>query len=124
MIQNSDIKVRLTLNDSAGSPYVIAALNAYEVYIYRENKGEKELLKTYKNTNTGPYAITVYNSAAGKIDIVLNRELTKSAPAGKLYAEVRIRLVAGSEFISSRQNLGGYSEIDTLTTTANSSSLT
>jgi hypothetical protein len=123
MIQNSDIKVRLTLKDGSGAAYVINSLNAYEVYVYYLDGNEKKLLNTYKNTSTGPYAITVNDSANGKIDIVLNRQMTKKAPEGKLYAEVRVRLSVGSEFISSKQNLGSFVEIDTLSTTANPSSL-
>lgn len=123
MVQNNDIKVRLTLTDGTNA-YAISALNDYEVYLYNLTGKDKTLLATYKKSNTGVYGIAVYDDAAGQIDIVINREVTKNAPSGKLYAEVRIRISAGSEFISSYQNLGSTGvEIDTLLATANKNTM-
>ncbi len=125
MIQNSDIKVRLTLQDSEANPYVINDLNDYEVYVYNKPTGEnKKLLATYRKDDTGAYAIDVYDSANGKIDIVINRQLTRFIPDGKLYAEVRVQLNAGSEFINSLQNAGANGVlIDTMVSSANPNSL-
>lgn len=124
MIQNSDIKVRLTLTDGT-NPYTISALNAYEVYAYHVYNGVKTLFATYKNTNTGIYGIVVNDSANGKIDIVLNREKTRTLAEGKIYLEVRVQLSVGSEFIASKQNVGATGiEIDTNYISANPNSLT
>ena len=123
MVQNNDIKVRLTLTDGTNA-YTISALSDYEVYLYSLLGKDKTLLGTYKKSNTGVYGIDVYDDAAGQIDIVVNREMTRNAPTGKLYAEVRIRISAGSEFISSLQNLGSTGvEIDTILASANTKSL-
>lgn len=123
MVQNSDIKVRLTITDGT-NPYVISALNDYEVYTYVLNGKEKTLIATYKKSNTGKYGISVYDSITGKIDIVIHRQDTKNSPAGKLYAEVRIRLTTDSAYVSSVQNLGATGiEIGTVETTANKNSL-
>lgn len=125
MIQNNDIKVRLTLQDSTPTPYVISNLNDYEVYIYNKPTGEnKKLLATYRKNDTGAFAIITYDDINGKIDIVINRQLTRGIIDGKLYAEVRVQLNAGSEFISSLQNIGANGIlIDTLYTSANPNSL-
>ena len=125
MIQNSDIKVRLTLQDATATPYVINDLNDYEVYIYNKPTGEnKKLLATYRKDDTGAYAIDVYSSATGKIDIVINRQLTRGLPDGKLYAEVRVQLNAGAEFIGSLQNTGANGIlIDTMVASANPNTL-
>lgn len=124
MVQNNDIKVRLTLTDGT-NPYTINSLDDYEVYIYNLSGKDKNPIATYKKGNTGKYGITVNDSANGKIDIVIHRQDTKNATAGKLYAEVRVRLTAGSEFIASKQNVGSTGvEITDLLTSANKTSLT
>lgn len=123
MVQNSDIKVRLTLTDGT-NPYVISALNDYEVYTYVLNGKDKTLIATYKKSNTGKYGIDVYDPLTGKIDIIVHRQDTKNAPSGKIYAEVRIRITADSAYVSSVQNLGATGiEIGTIETTANKNTL-
>lgn len=105
IVQNSDITVRLTITDGT-TAYVINDLDSYQVYLYTLNGTNKTLIATYDNTNAGKYGITVNDSTTGKIDIVIHRQDTKNAQIGKLYAEVRIRLTATSDFVSSLQNLG------------------
>lgn len=124
MVQNNDIKVRLTLTDGT-NPYTINSLDDYEVYVYNLSGKDKILLATYKKGNTGMYGITVYDSVTGKIDIVIHRQDTKNASTGKIYAEVRVRLTAGAEFIASKQNVGSTGiEITDLLLSANKTSLT
>lgn len=123
MVQNSDIKVRLTITDGT-NPYVISALDDYEVYTYVLNGKDKTLIATYKKGNTGKYGISIYDDATGKIDIIIHRQDTKNSPSGKLYAEVRIRVTANSAYVSSVQNLGATGiEIGTIELTANKNSL-
>lgn len=105
IVQNSDISIRLTITDGT-TAYVINDLDDYEVYLYTLLGKEKTLIATYKKSNTGKYGIDVYDSATGKIDLVIHRQDTKNAQVGKLYAEVRIRLTADADFVSSVQNLG------------------
>lgn len=124
MIQNDDIKVELTIRDSAGTPLTISALNALEVYLYTLVKGVKELKATYRNGNTGLYGMTITDDAGGVVEIVINRQLTRGLPDGKLYLETKVQLNAGSEFISSLQNVGSAGiEIDTIEMTANKNTL-
>jgi hypothetical protein len=126
MIQNDDIKVRVTISDSAGVPLTISALNAVEIYLYtiNQNTGAKEIKATYRNTGTGLYEITTFDDANGIVEFVINRQLTRTLPDGKLYLETKVRLSAGSEFISSVQNIGAKGvEIDTIEMTANKNTL-
>ena len=124
MIQNDDIKIELTIRDSAGTPLTISALNALEVYLYTLVKGVKELKATYRNGNTGLYGMEVTDDAGGVVEIVINRQLTRALPDGKLYLETKVQLNAGSEFISSLQNVGSPGiEIDTIEMTANKNTL-
>lgn len=123
IVQNSDTEIEFTLTDGT-TAYVINNLNAYEVYIYNVTVTDKILLATFKNTNTGVYAIEVASSATGKIRVILNREMTRNLASGKVFAEIRIRVTADAEFISSRQNLGITGiEIATAQTSANPNSL-
>ncbi len=124
IVQNSDLKVRFTLTDGT-NPYVISALNDYEIYTYVLSGKEKTLIATYKKSNTGKYGIAVYDPVTGKVDIVVHRQDTKNAPSGKLYAEVRIRVTTDSAYVSSVQNLGETGiELGTVELTANKTSLT
>lgn len=125
MLQNNDIQIRITLTDEAGTPFVISALNALELYAYRlDSKNEKIEVATYKKSNAGVYGITTINDATGIVEIVLNREKTRNLPAGIVYLEPRIQIAASSEFISSLQNLGAIGiAIDTNYTSANPNSL-
>ena len=124
MVQNNDIKVRATLTDGT-NPYTISALNNYELYVYSVFINDKKLIATYKMGNTGVYGITIFDDVNGKVDFVINREMTRKLPDGtKLYLETRVQITAGSEFISSLQNLGANGVlIDTIISSANSSSL-
>lgn len=125
MIQNNDIQVRLTIKDEDGVAFNISALNAYEVYAYYLEGNVKKLFATYKNSNTGLYDITVIDAANGIIEIILNREKTRTLTTGKIYLETRIRITASSAFISSLQNLGATGiEVDINETSANPNSLT
>lgn len=100
-IQGEDIKVRLTLTDGT-SPILPSTLNAYSVSVYYIDAfGDKQNLATYKSSNTGLYDIVVFSDADGEIDIIINRELTKTITSGKLYAEVFTKATATSEYIAS-----------------------
>lgn len=124
MVQNSDIKVRFTLTDGTNA-YNISALNDYEVYIYTLTAlKEKTLIATYKKSNAGKYGITVDDAPNGKIIVTVHRQDTINAAPGKLYAEIRLRLTATSEFVSSVQNVGATGiEVTTLDKTANTKNL-
>jgi predicted component of type VI protein secretion system len=104
IVQNSDITVRLTITDGT-NPYAISSLDDYEIYLYTLSGKDKVLVANYKKSNAGKYGITVYDPITGKVDIVIHRQDTKDIE-GKLYAEVRIRLTATSDYVSSVQNLG------------------
>jgi hypothetical protein len=124
MIGNDDIQVQVTIKDQAGVPLTISALNAVEVYIYIMVKGSKTLKATYKKGNSGYYGITTVNDSGGIIEIILNRQLTRGLPEGKIYLETKVQLSASSSFISSLQNVGAPGvEIDTNEMTANNNTL-
>jgi hypothetical protein len=124
MIQNNDIQLRVTIKDEDGVAFTISALNALEFYVYRLENNNKVLIATYKKSNTGVYGITTITDASGIVEIVLNREKTRTLTTGKIYLETRIQLTATSAFISSLQNLGATGiEIDTNVTSANPDSL-
>lgn len=109
-LQGEDIQVRLTLTDGT-SAIPPSTLDAYSVNVYYLDAfGVKQNLATYKSTNTGLYDIVVFSDALGKIDIIINRELTKTITGSKLYAEVFIKETASSEFILSK-SVNGTSAI-------------
>lgn len=125
MNQNNDIQLRVTITDEDSTPFVISSLNALEIYLYRIDNLKKILVATYKKSDTGIYGISTINDTLGVVEIIINREKTRTLPAGKLYLETRIQLTASSEFINSLQNLGtGGIEIDINETSANPNSLT
>lgn len=105
MIQGEDIQIRLTITDGT-SPIQPSTLNAYSVVVYYLASGTKTILATYKNTNVGLFDIVVYDDALGKIDIILNRNITARFPEGEIYAEVFIQESASSEFINALANSG------------------
>jgi len=124
MIQNDDIQARVTITDNSGNPIVISSLNALEIYIYELIKGEKSLKATYKKGNAGLYKITTYDDANGVVDIIINRQMTRTLTTGKLYLETKAQFNATSDFISSLQNIGSTGvEIDLVEKTANANSL-
>lgn len=124
MIGNDDIQVQVTIKDGVGVALTISALNAVEIYIYVMVKGVKTLKATYKKGNTGYYGIATINDADGIVEIILNRQLTRGLPDGKVYLETKVQLSASSSFISSLQNLGAPGvEIDTNQMTANNNTL-
>jgi hypothetical protein len=109
-LQGEDIQVRLTLTDGTNLIQP-STLDAYSVNVYYlDHFGAKQNLATYKSTNTGLYDIVVFSDSLGKIDIIINRELTKTITGSKLYAEVFIKETASSEFILSK-SVNGTSEI-------------
>lgn len=109
-LQGEDIQVRLTLTDGTNA-IPPSTLDAYSVNVYYLDAfGVKQNLATYKSTNTGLYDIVVFSDALGKIDIIINRELTKTITGSKLYAEVFIKETASSEFILSK-SVNGTSAI-------------
>lgn len=123
IVQNSDVKLILTLIDENGDAYVIDNLNNYEVYVYYLNVITKTLCGTFKKANTGPFSINIEDSATGKISIVINRQTLRGV-SGKLFAEVKIRVTADSDFIDSVQNLGTTANlIGTVVKSANNESL-
>lgn len=124
MIQNDDIQARITITDSASVAIVISSLNALEIYLYELVKGEKALRATYKKGNTGLYKITTYDDANGIVDIIINRQMTRTLTTGKLYLETKAQFNASSDFISSLQNVGAAGvEIDLVEKTANANTL-
>ena len=75
MIQNADISVVLTLQDSASTAIDPTTISDYEFYVYRLYAGEKVLLATYKKSNTGLYGVA-YDAILDTYTIIINRELT------------------------------------------------
>ena len=123
-IQGEDIQVRLTITDGT-NPIAPSTLDAYSVSVYYIDAiGDKQNLATYKSSNTGLYDIVVFSDVDGQIDIIVNRELTKTITSGKLYAEVFIKETATSEFIASK-SVNGVNAIFLCNfyTSANSSAL-
>ena len=124
IVQNTDTLVRITLKDSDGVAIDLSTLSDYEIYVYRKEGNDKILIKTFKSSNTGFYGIVVNDAPTAKVDIILNREMMNTVPAGKIYAEVRLRKIVTSEFISSSQNLGENElEIGEVVTSSNITSL-
>ncbi|CAB4152582.1 hypothetical protein UFOVP606_17 [uncultured Caudovirales phage] len=105
MIQGEDIQIRLTITDGT-TPIQPSTLNAYSVVVYYLASGRKTVLATFLNTNVGLFDIVVYDDALGKIDIILNRNITARFPEGEIYAEVFIQETASSEFINALANSG------------------
>lgn len=117
-IQGEDIQVRFNLTTDGTTPILPSTLNAYAINVYYLNEfGDKSLLATYKSTNTGLYDIVVFNNTLGQVDIIINRELTKTISKGKVYGEVFAQSTASSEFILSLSRSGASSiylfDIDT-----------
>lgn len=101
-VQGEDIKVRFTLTDGT-TAIAPSTLDAYSINVYYvDAAGIKTNIATYKSTTTGLYDIVVFNDAAGKIDIIINREQTKLIGKGKVYGEVFIKETATSEYILSK----------------------
>lgn len=114
MIQGTDIKVRFTITDGTNA-IPPSTLDAYAINIYYFNEfGDKVNVATYKSTNTTFYDIVVYNDATGKVDIVINRELTKTIKKGIVYGEVFIKETSTSEFIAAK-SVNGVSSINLFT---------
>ena len=99
MIQSEDIKIRLTLTDGT-SAILPSSLDSYSVVVYYIASGKKTVIATFSSEESGLYGITVYDNAAGKIDVVLNRDVTAKIPPSKVYAEVFIKETASAEYIS------------------------
>lgn len=124
MVQNNDIQLRVTITDEDGVAFTISTLNALEFYVYSLENNTKVLIATYKKSNTGLYDVTTIDDVNGIVEIVLNREKTRTLPNAKIYLETRIQITAGATFINSLQNLGvNGTEIDTNLTSANPNSL-
>lgn len=124
MIQNDDIAVRVTILDENGDPVLISGLNALDIYIYDLVKSEKVLKATYRLGSTGLYKIKTITDASGIVEIIINRQMTRTFTSSKIYLETKAQFNASSDFISSLQNIGAPGvEIDTLEKTANNNTL-
>lgn len=123
-IQGEDIQVRFTLTDGV-SAIPPSTLNAYSINVYYTDPlGVKQNISTYKSSNTGLYDIIVFNDATGKVDIIINRELTKTISKAKVYAEVYIQETASAEFILSKSVNGvGAIYLFDMETSSNSSAI-
>jgi hypothetical protein len=120
MIQGTDAKVRFTLTDGT-SPIQPSALYNYAIDVYHLASGKKTQLATFLKSNTGLFSIVVFNDSLGKIDIILNRNLTAKFPIGDIYGEVSIMETATSDFILSKSKNGATAIfIDTVEASANS----
>jgi hypothetical protein len=105
MIQGEDIKIRLTMTDGT-NPIVPSTLFAYAVVVYFLATGKKTQIAKYESGTTGAYGIDVFNDVLGKIDIILNRELTPKIPVGIVYGEVWIKETASAEYLLSKSKKG------------------
>ncbi len=124
IVQNTDTVIRITLKDSTGTAIDISTLSAYEVYLYQIVNNVKVKVAYFKSSNTGIYDVIVNDAPNGKIDVILNREVSINTPPGTVYAETRIRQTATSTFISSVENLGVNGiEVGEIVSTANATSL-
>ena len=123
-IQGEDIQVRFTITNGT-TAIAPSTLDSYAINVYYiDSFGNKVNLATYKSSNTGLYDIVVFSDVLGKVDIIINRELTKTITSGKLYGEVFTKATSTSEFIASK-TVNGTTEIficDFLTS-SNSSAL-
>ncbi len=124
IVQNTDTVIRITLKDSTGTAIDISTLSADEVYLYQIVNNVKVKVAYFKSSNTGIYDVIVNDAPNGKIDVILNREVSINTPPGTVYAETRIRQTATSTFISSVENLGVNGiEVGEIVSTANATSL-
>lgn len=123
-IQGEDIQVRFTLTDGT-NPIPPSTLNAYSINVYYVDAlGVKIPISTYKSTNTTLYNIVVFSDAAGQVDIIINRELTKTIGSGKVYAEVYTKATASAQYILSKSVNGtGSIYLFDMETSSNSSAV-
>lgn len=110
VMQGNDVAMRtFNIQDSNGSNILIANINDYNIYVYSLDNGEKKNKLIFRKTpGTGEKQIIVVDTTT--IGFVVDRNYTKTAKPGKLYAEIEVQISAGSAYISSLQNSGydGY----------------
>ncbi len=111
IMQGNDVPMRtFKIKDSNGSLINIDDINDYQIFIYSVANSKKTNLFTFKktpDTDKGEKAIAVVDTTT--IGFVIDRTQTKNK-TGVLYAELKIRMTATSDYISSLQNSGadGY----------------
>lgn len=92
--QGSDAKININLTKS-GVAYDISAATGLIVFIRGSNGA---IINRYSNKSITDYDIlTVESAAQGQISVLLQSNETKSAPAGPIYAEVKIEF-ANSDY--------------------------
>lgn len=106
VLQGTDVTMRtFQVNDSAGSPVLIADLLNYHIYVYSLSNGVKTNQLTFKKTPIGDdKSIVVVDTTT--IGFIVDRSYTKTAEIGYLYAEIEVQLTASSNYISSKINSG------------------
>lgn len=122
MVQNSDITLTLTLKDSAGVALDPTGINDYEFFVYNLIAGEKNLLATYRMSNTGLYGIT-YDPLADTYTIIINRELTAITSKGKIYIESLVQMIDATGINGFKNISSTGNEITTMATSASPKSL-
>lgn len=107
VLQGTDVTRRdFTIKDSTGVTVNIADINDYHIYVYSLTNGLKKNLLTFKKTpvaSTDKQIIVVNTTTIG---FIVDRNYTKTAKPGKLYAEIEIQMTATSDYVSSLQNSG------------------
>lgn len=105
IVQGQDVKVRMTMTDGT-NPIKPSDLDAYAVSVYYLASGVKKQLAKFESTVSGAYGIDVFDDDDGKIDFIVNREITPKIPAGEVYGELWIKETATSEYILSKSKSG------------------
>lgn len=105
MIGFEDKKIGVSLKAS-GVALPLSSLNDYHFYIYKICGNKKQVVATYKKSNTGMFAITPDGTETNKGYVVFNRKQSGVEEGETIYLEVMVQFTAGSEFISLKQNKG------------------
>lgn len=101
-LQGTDITVKLTLTDSTGTAVDPTTLDGYLIEIYTNDQKKNSLLTFAKTPATGQEPIEVVDAPGGIVQIVIPRAWTNDARTGIIYAEMKVKSTATSQYQSSK----------------------
>lgn len=106
ILRGTDVTMRtFQVKDSAGTLINIADILDYNIYVYSIEDNEKVHQLTFRKTPVGDdKSIVIVDTTT--IGFIVDRNYTKTAPLGNLYAEIEVQLTASSNYVSSKQNTG------------------
>lgn len=107
ILQGTDVTMRtFTIKDSGGTIIPIANILDYHIYVYSLANGLKTNKITYKKTPVAATDKQIVVVDTNTIGFVVDRNYTKTAKPGLLYAEIEVQLTTSSSYVSSKMNTG------------------